>query len=124
MIPKLLHPYAKPAKDRDAYRNVVRTEGVRLWDDKGNEYIDALGSLWYCQVGYGRSEIIDAVTEQMKGMLYNCFDPWSKHMKRQLFRMFWSGSFLMILLHSFNFFLSTTRNSYNYFRLLIFPACS
>jgi len=77
MIPKLLHPYSKPTKDSGAFRNVVRSHGVRLWDDKGNEYIDALGSLWYCQVGYGRSEIIDAVTAQMNEMLYNCFDPWS-----------------------------------------------
>lgn len=77
MIPKLLHPFAKPAQDSDAFRNLVRSEGVRVWDDKGNEYIDALGSLWYCQVGYGRSEIIDAVTEQMNTLLYNVFDPWS-----------------------------------------------
>lgn len=77
MIPKLLHPYAKPAKDSEAFRHVVRSEGVRLWDDKGNEYIDALGSLWYCQVGHGRSEIVDAVAKQMTDMLYNCFDPWA-----------------------------------------------
>ena len=77
MIPKLLHPFAKPAQDSGGFRHLVRSEGVRVWDDKGNEYIDGLGSLWYCQVGYGRSEIIDAVTEQMNTLLYNVFDPWS-----------------------------------------------
>lgn len=77
MIPKLLHPFAKPAKTRGQFRNLVKSEGVRLWDDQGNEYIDALGSLWYCQVGYGRTEIVDAVSEQLETMLYNVFDPWS-----------------------------------------------
>ncbi len=77
MIPKLLHPYAKPAKDSEAFRHLVRSEGVRLWDRDGNEYIDALASLWYCQVGHGRAEIIDAVAEQMKTLLYNVFDPWA-----------------------------------------------
>ncbi len=77
MIPKLLHPYAKPSKEREQFRSLARSEGVRLWGTDGKEYIDALGSLWYCQVGYGRREIIDAVTEQMNTLLYNVFDPWS-----------------------------------------------
>jgi len=77
MIPKLLHPYAKPAKDRDDFRHLVRSEGVRLWDRDGKEYIDGMGSLWYCQVGHGRAEIVEAVAAQMQTMLYNVFDPWA-----------------------------------------------
>lgn len=50
-------------------------QGVRIWDDKGNEYIDGIGSLWYCQVGYGRTEIIDAVADQLKASMYNQFPP-------------------------------------------------
>lgn len=74
MPPALLHAFAKPSQE--AFVSLVRAEGVRLWDDKGNEYIDALGSLWYCQVGHGRSEIIDAITEQMKKLgSYHTFAP-------------------------------------------------
>ena len=36
-----------------------------VWDDRGNEYIDGMASLWYVNVGHGRREIIDAVTAQM-----------------------------------------------------------
>ncbi len=75
MPPRLLHPFAKPAKD--GFRNLVKSEGVRLWDDAGNEYIDALGSLWYCQVGYGQTEIVDAVAKQLGTLNYNVFDPWA-----------------------------------------------
>ncbi len=66
MPPALLHAFAKPSQD--AFVTLVRAEGVRTWDDTGKEYIDGLGSLWYCQAGHGRSEIIDAVTEQMKAL--------------------------------------------------------
>ena len=61
MTPKLLHPFGKPGTP--GHRNLVKSEGVRLWDDQGNEYIDGLGSLWLCQVGWGRPEIIQAVTD-------------------------------------------------------------
>ena len=64
MPPTLLHAFAKPTQE--SFVSLVRSEGVRVWDDGGNEYLDALASLWYCQVGHGRSELIDAVTAQMK----------------------------------------------------------
>lgn len=47
-----------------------RAEGVRVWDASGREYLDAHGSLWLANVGYGRSEIADAAYEQMKRMAY------------------------------------------------------
>jgi putrescine---pyruvate transaminase len=43
-----------------------RGEGVWLWDDKGNRYLDGSASLWYCNVGHGRAEIADAAAVQMK----------------------------------------------------------
>lgn len=77
MKPKLLHPYAKPAKERDQFRELVRGEGAVVWDRDGNEYIDGMASLWLCQVGHGRAEIADAVREQLATLTYNVFDPWS-----------------------------------------------
>ena len=32
-----------------------------MWDRDGRRYIDGMASLWYCNVGYGRVEIADAV---------------------------------------------------------------
>src|SRR5262245_43098759 len=43
-----------------------RGEGVWLWDDRGNRYLDASASLWYCNVGHGRAEIADAVASQLR----------------------------------------------------------
>ena len=42
-----------------------RGEGVWVYDTKGNRYLDATASLWYCNVGHGRREIADAVAAQM-----------------------------------------------------------
>jgi len=74
MIPALLHAFSKPTSEN--FHTLVRSEGVRVWDDKGNEYIDGLGGLWYCQVGHGRPELIDAITEQLQKMSsYHTFAP-------------------------------------------------
>lgn len=44
---------------------VARAEGVWLWDRSGDRYLDGTASLWYCNVGHGRTEIADAVHRQM-----------------------------------------------------------
>ena len=64
-----LHPFARPAADE--FVNIVRGEGAAVWDDDGNRYVDAMASLWYCQVGHGRLEIAEAVAAQM-GALEAC----------------------------------------------------
>ena len=74
----LLHAFAPPAKAEADFVNIVRGKGSLLWDDAGNEYVDGLASLWYCQVGHGRTEIVDAVAEQMRRLeAYNIFDPFT-----------------------------------------------
>ena len=71
-----LHPFSPP--NLEDYINLVRGEGCTLWDDAGNSYLDAMASLWYCQVGHGRAEIIDAVADQMRSLeAYNTFAPFT-----------------------------------------------
>jgi putrescine aminotransferase len=64
--PTFLHPFSRPAAGTEAFIKIARAEGSIVWDDLGNRYVDALASLWYCQVGHGRTEIIDAVAAQMR----------------------------------------------------------
>lgn len=71
-----LHPFAKPTRER--FTTIARGEGSLLWDADGNELLDAMASLWYCQVGHGRKEIGDAVAAQMSTIeAYSCFDPFT-----------------------------------------------
>jgi adenosylmethionine-8-amino-7-oxononanoate aminotransferase len=61
MIAPLLHPFAPPARPRDAFTTIVRGEGALVYDDAGREYIDAAASLWYMNIGYGRQDMADAI---------------------------------------------------------------
>ena len=42
----------------------VRGEGVRLWDDQGNEYLDFLAGISALNVGHCHPRVIAAVTQQ------------------------------------------------------------
>ncbi len=66
----LLHPFAKPAAGVGAFTRIVRGEGALVFDDHGRRYVDAMASLWYCNVGHGRTEIAHAVAAQL-GKLEN-----------------------------------------------------
>lgn len=60
------HPMADMAAvEADGEFVVARGDGVYVWDEDDRRYLDASGGLWYCNVGYGRQEITDAVARQM-----------------------------------------------------------
>lgn len=42
-----------------------RGEGAWVWDREGRRYYDATASLWYCNVGHGRTELAEAAATQM-----------------------------------------------------------
>ncbi len=74
-LPALLHPFARPAADRDVFVDIVSGLGAEVTDSRGTTYVDALGSLWYCNVGHGRPEIADAVANQMRTLdAFHLFD--------------------------------------------------
>ena len=62
----LWHPFADMAAVRRDELVLARGEGVHLWDEDGNRYLDGCASLWYCNVGHGRAEIADAVGAQLR----------------------------------------------------------
>jgi adenosylmethionine-8-amino-7-oxononanoate aminotransferase len=63
------HPFADMAAVRaNGELTLVRGEGAHVWDDAGRRYLDATASLWYCNVGWGRDEIADAVAAQMAAL--------------------------------------------------------
>jgi len=49
---------------------IARGEGARVWDTNGKEYIDGLAGLFCVNAGYGRQEIIDAITAQLSKIAY------------------------------------------------------
>ncbi|HEX8206642.1 MAG TPA: acetylornithine/succinylornithine family transaminase [Solirubrobacteraceae bacterium] len=47
-----------------------RGEGVRLWDDEGNEYLDFLGGISVSSVGHCHPKVVEAVREQAGRLLH------------------------------------------------------
>lgn len=70
-----LHPFTDYKKlSQEGSRIITRADGIYLWDSDGNRYLDAMAGLWCVNVGYGRDEIADAVSEQMRELpYYNSF---------------------------------------------------
>jgi adenosylmethionine-8-amino-7-oxononanoate aminotransferase len=60
------HPFAEMSKVQHAPFIIDRGEGIYVYDESGRRYLDAAASLWYMNVGYGRTEIIDAMAEQAR----------------------------------------------------------
>ena len=85
-LPAFLHPFAKPAAA--TFTPIVRGQGARLWTADGTELVDAMASLWYCQIGHGRGEIADAVAEQIRAIAaYSCFEPFTNEPADRLAEM-------------------------------------
>ncbi|HCV37034.1 MAG TPA: aspartate aminotransferase family protein [Acidimicrobiaceae bacterium] len=88
MTNALLHPFAPPNKPESDYLNIVRGEGSLVFDSSGKSYIDGIANLWLCQVGHGRTEIIDAVATQMRQIeAYHTFAPFSNGPAAQVAEM-------------------------------------
>jgi taurine-pyruvate aminotransferase len=52
-------------------RIIVEGKGMRVWDQKGKEHLDAVsGGVWTVNVGYGRERIANAVRDQLIKLNY------------------------------------------------------
>lgn len=58
------HPYTQMQTAKDAIP-IVRGKGVRLYDDEGKEYIDAVSSWWVTLHGHAHPYIAQRVSEQL-----------------------------------------------------------
>jgi adenosylmethionine-8-amino-7-oxononanoate aminotransferase len=68
-VTRFWHPFADMAAVQAGGEvTIVRGEGSHIWDAEGNRYLDATASLWYCNVGHGRAEIVEAVARQMRDL--------------------------------------------------------
>jgi 4-aminobutyrate--pyruvate transaminase len=50
---------------------IARGEGIYVYDDAGNRYIEGLAGLWCTALGYGNRELIEAVTRQLETLSYS-----------------------------------------------------
>ncbi len=55
-------------------RIITDADGIYVWDSDGNKIIDGMAGLWCVNLGYGRDELVDAATVQLRKLpYYNTF---------------------------------------------------
>ncbi|HEX4080040.1 MAG TPA: aminotransferase [Rhizomicrobium sp.] len=71
-VESVLHPYTNPMKLRETGPLVIeRGQGVRVYDDKGKDYIEALAGLWCTALGWGEEALVEAAAEQMRKLAFS-----------------------------------------------------
>jgi len=68
---KIFHPYTTFSAIKKGFPNMVRGEGIYLFDDQGNQYVDIVSSWWACALGHGHPKVVKAIQEQA-GVLQHC----------------------------------------------------
>ncbi len=84
-----LHPFtplrAFEADETGGPRIVERGDGIRITDTEGKTSIDGFAGLYCVNIGYGRTEVADAIAEQARQLAYyHCY---AGHTTRALARL-------------------------------------
>lgn len=101
-----LHPFTDHKELREKRSRIIdRADGVYIHDTDGNRILDGMSGLWCVNAGYGRDELVDAASDQMRRLPYynsffQCAHPPSIELARllqevtqpQFNRVFFTGS--------------------------------
>ncbi|HEX2590323.1 MAG TPA: aminotransferase [Rhizomicrobium sp.] len=70
-VQSVLHPYTNLVKFRDTGSLVIdKGKGVRVYDEHGKDYIEAMAGLWCTALGWGETILADVAAEQMKKLAF------------------------------------------------------
>ena len=71
-----VHPWESMKKVGTNSRTFAETaDGIYLYDENGQKLIDGPGGMWCVQIGYGRKEMAEAISDQVHKMPY--YSPWN-----------------------------------------------
>jgi len=62
--------YLFPAHVTDEFPVLVRGEGCTVWDDQGKRYLDGIAGIGVVNIGYGRTEVAEAIASQAKTLAF------------------------------------------------------
>jgi len=70
-VNSVLHPYTNLVKFRETGPMVIeRGQGVRVYDENGKDYIEAMAGLWCTALGWGENELAETAAGQMKKLAF------------------------------------------------------
>src|SRR5579862_4534407 len=66
-VEAVLHPYTNLVRFRETGPLIIeRGKGVRVFDERGKDYIEGLSGLWCTALGWGEEALVDVAAEQMR----------------------------------------------------------
>ncbi|WP_459618080.1 aspartate aminotransferase family protein [Bordetella sp. 2513F-2] len=66
-----LHAYTNAVRHRETGpRIITRGEGIYVYDEQGNRYLEAMAGLWSVAVGFGEPRLADAADRQLRQLPY------------------------------------------------------
>ncbi len=72
----VLHPVTNARKHEEIGPIVIdRGEGIYVYDDQGNRYLEALAGLWSVAVGFGEKRLVEAAARQMFSSIRENINP-------------------------------------------------
>lgn len=67
----VLHPWENTAYIRDQSRTFIeKAEGIYLYSESGQRFLDGPGGMWCTQIGYGRKDMAQAIADQACNLGY------------------------------------------------------
>ncbi|MBF0332858.1 MAG: aspartate aminotransferase family protein [Alphaproteobacteria bacterium] len=75
-LASVLHPYTHLGRHREKGPLIItRGEGVRVFDDAGNDYIEGMAGLWCTALGFSEPRLAEAARRQMERLpFYHMFN--------------------------------------------------
>lgn len=66
-----LHPFTNLSlHEKEGPLVITRGEGVYVYDEEGNRYIEGLGGLWCAALGFNEERLVEAATRQLRRLPY------------------------------------------------------
>ena len=63
---RIFHPYTPFSAIEKGFPNIVRGEGIYLFDDQDRRYVDIVSSWWACALGHGHPRLVEAIARQAR----------------------------------------------------------
>jgi adenosylmethionine-8-amino-7-oxononanoate aminotransferase len=65
----IIHPWSDLGSDADSMI-IESGKGIHVFDNQGNQYIDAISGMWCVNLGYGNEEMAAAISKQCVDLVY------------------------------------------------------
>ena len=70
-VESILHPYTNLVKFCETGPLILeRGKGVRVYDERGKDYIEAMAGLWCTALGWGEEALVEVAAEQMRKLAF------------------------------------------------------